>query len=190
VKQSPALAGGIIDRVLASREAPLFLKQDAESWRQSVNSWRNEPKLEGMTEEGLYAVAVKLLAQAHDVQKYPADHSADVLFLRASAAVHNLLQAGSKGPHAGEAYLMAGICYEVLRSFHIGEIHEIYYEGCIRNNPHTPLAETCFARYESSVFEGFTGSGGAHLPDDLKDKLKTLDELARPAPVINAAQRD
>jgi hypothetical protein len=84
---------------------------------------------------------------------------------------------------------MAGMCYDVLRSFHIGEIHEIYYERCVQDNPHTPLSEACFHRYEQAVYEGFTGSGGARLPDDLKDKLRFLEDLSHTVPVpIQARQ--
>jgi hypothetical protein len=179
VKKDPAAAEKIVDRILAATEAPFYLKQDAAKWKESIRDWRNEPRRSATSEEGLYSEAVRLLTQAHEFQRYPADHAADVLYLRASSAVHELLQAAPRGRYAGEAYLMAGLCYDVLRSFNVGELHEIYYEACIRNNPHSTLSETCFKRLEESAYEGFTGSGGTHLPEDLKEKLRTLEELSR-----------
>jgi hypothetical protein len=76
---------------------------------------------------------------------------------------------------------MAGICYEVLSSFHIGEIQDIYYEACVRTNPHTSLATACYHRYQESIYFGFTGSGGTFLPQGEKDKLRLLEEMAKPA---------
>jgi hypothetical protein len=182
VKQDPVLARATASRIVNTPEAPFFLKQDAARWIESIEAWQEEPKQTARTEDGLYAEAVKLLAKAHETQKYPADHAADIYYLRASAAVHDLLQIGPQGRYAGEAYLMAGLCYDVLRSFHIGELHEIYYEACIHNNPHSALAESCFHHYQEAVFEGFTGSGGTNLPDDLKDKLKFLEGMSKVAP--------
>ena len=181
VKQDPDLAGGIVDRIIAAKDAPLSIKEDALQWRQTIQAWRNEPRREPLTEDGWHSEAVRLLAQAHDLQKYPTDRSADILYLRATVAIHELLAKAPLGPHAAEAYLMAGIAYEVLRAFHLDEIHEVYYEACIRAAPHTPVATSCYHRYEASVYEGYTGSGGVHLPDDLRESLRKLRELADPA---------
>lgn len=181
VKQDPKLAKAIVERLIKSPAAPFFMKEDAVHWLESIEAWSKEPSQTATNEEGLYSKAVLLLGQAHELQKYPVDHSADVLYLRASAAVHDLLQLGPDSRHAGEGYLMAGICYEVLSSFHIGEIQDIYYEACVRTNPHTPLATACYHRYQESLYFGFTGSGGTFLPQDEKDKLRLLEELAKPA---------
>jgi hypothetical protein len=182
VKRDPVLTEQIIERVLKTPQAPFFLKQDAKKWLESAQAWKKERPHAGVTEDGLRAEAVRLWAEAHEFQRYPADHAADILYLRASAAVHDLLQFAPTGRYSGEAYLLAGMAYEVLSTFNIGELHEIYYEACIRNNPHTAASELCFQRFEAAVYEGFTGSGGTHLPDDLKDKLKKLEQLSQMQP--------
>jgi hypothetical protein len=120
------------------------------------------------------------LAKAQQAQKYPADRSADILYLRTSAAVHRLLQLGKDAKHTHEAYLMAGLCYDVLKNFQLGELHEIYFESCIRSAPHTHLAETCYHRYEQAIYDGFTGSSGTDIPDDVEQKLNVLEKLALP----------
>lgn len=181
VKQDPKLSRTIVEKLIKSPGAPFFMKEDATHWLESIDAWSKEPLRATTSEEGLYEEAVRLLGQAHELQKFTVDHSADILYLRASAAIHNLLQIGPNGRHAGEAYLMAGLCYEVLSSFRIGEIQDIYYEACVRTNPHTPLAQACYHRYQESIYFGFTGSGGTYLPQDEKDKLKKLEEMATPA---------
>lgn len=184
VKQDPKQAKSITDKVIRSAGAPFFMKEDAGHWNESIDAWLKEPTRTATDEEGLYSEAVRLLGQAHEVQKYPLDHGADVLYLRASSAVHDQLQAFPSGRHSGEAYLMAGICYEVLSSFHIGEIQDIYYEACVRTHPHSTLAESCYHRYQESVFFGYTGSAGTEIPQDEKEKLGSLEKLAKPEAAV------
>jgi hypothetical protein len=180
VKHDPVKSREIVLKVGATPAAPFYVKQDARHWLESVEAWSKESKITTASEEDLYSEAVRLLAEAHEAQKYPTDHSADILYLRASAATHDLLQLGPKGRHAGEGYLMAGICYEVLKTFHIGEVQDVYYEACVRTQPHSPVAQACYQRLQASIYEGFTGSGGTHIPEDQKSKLKQLEELAQP----------
>jgi hypothetical protein len=177
VNKNPLEAEKLVKQVLDNSEAPFFMKENARNWLKSIESWKNESTRTATNEEGFYTEAVRLLGQAHEVQRYPVDRSADILFLRASSAVHDLLQSHGPGRHTGEAYLMAGICYEVLRPFRIGELHELYYETCVRIAAHTPLASACFHRYQESVYFNYTGSSGTHLPEDEKSKLRTLQEL-------------
>jgi hypothetical protein len=187
VKQDPELALKVVDRAIATRGVPFFFRKDAEAWRRSLLEWQKEPKRMALEEAGYHAEAVRLLMQAHELQKYPTDRSADVLYLRASAAVHDLLQKAPNGEHAPEGYLMAGLCYDVLRPYRLSELHEMYYESCIRKAPHTPLAEGCYDRLEQSVYEGFTGSGGTDIPADAQKRLDRLNDLALPKGEITGA---
>lgn len=180
VKQDPALARQIAERVTSSKNTPFFMKVDTKRWLASIDKWDKEPRHTPTNEEGLYAEAVRLLGEARTAQEYPADHAGDIQYLRASAAVHNLLQLGPQTRHAGEAYLMAGLCYETLSSFRIGDVHEIYYEACVRTSPHTMISTACFRRYQEAIFFGYTGSRGTDVPEDVRLKLRELEELASP----------
>jgi hypothetical protein len=83
---------------------------------------------------------------------------------------------------------MAGLCYDVLKTYQLGELHEIYFESCIRSAPHSSLAQTCYRRYEQSIYDGFTGSAGTDIPDDIEDKLQTLEALALPVPAAEKSK--
>ena len=50
-----------------------------------------EPSVKAVTEEGLWAETTRLLHDARMMQQYPADRSADILYLRTSAAAHDLM---------------------------------------------------------------------------------------------------
>jgi tetratricopeptide (TPR) repeat protein len=180
VKQDPDQARALVERVIGAKNSPFFLKQDALKWKDSIIQWKDETPKKAMTEEGLFSQATQLIVQARELQKYPRDHLADVLYLRASAVIHELLQKVPDGHRAQEALLMAGMCYDILRPLGLEGIHEIYYDACIKKAPHTATSETCYRRYEQSTYEGFTGSAGTYLPDDIKQKLQKLEGLAHP----------
>jgi hypothetical protein len=182
MKQDPATAAQVVNKVLSAPGAPFFVRQDALIWKKSIENWKSESSHNLSTEEDVHAEAARLLALAQQTQKYPADRGADVLYLRASASAHRLLQFGKDAKYTREAYLMAGLCYDVLKTIQLGELHEIYFESCIRSAPHTPLAETCYHRYEQAVYDGFTGSSGTDIPADIEHQLDVLESLALPAP--------
>lgn len=180
VKKDPAQARSLVERVIGSPHAPFFLKQDALKWKESIIQWKDELSKRALSEEGLRQEAIQLTMQAKDLQKYSRDRAADVLYLRATAVIHELLQKYPEGRYAGEALLMAGMCYEVIRPLILDELHEVYYEACIKKVPYTPTSEVCYRHFEQSVYEGFTGSGGTFLPEDLKKKLLNLENLSHP----------
>jgi hypothetical protein len=180
VKQSPDLAAGIVRLVLAQPAAPLFMKQNAQRWSESISRWKTEPAPARATERELQLEMRRLIDEARASQKYPADRGADILFLRASAAAHNLLQRSLEGEQAAEAIHVLGIAYDVLNDPPLWPMHEIYYEACIRQAPHTPIAGDCFRRYEETVYVGYSGSGGTFIPEDVRATLVQLRRLAAP----------
>lgn len=180
VKKDPHLAQDLVERVLASKKAPYFMIQDAVKWKESIQKWKEEIPKRATSEEGLRAESIELISKAREQQKYPMDHSADVIYLRASAVLHELLQKYPEGHYTQEALLMLGMCYDVLRNYSVEDLHEVYYEACIHKTPHTSTSEMCFRRYQQSIFDGYTGSSGTYLPPDVIQKLEELESLARP----------
>ncbi|MCM0606277.1 MAG: hypothetical protein KA715_09315 [Xanthomonadaceae bacterium] len=179
VKKNPDRALVIVEKVLANTKAPFFFKEQALQWKESLKSWKNEPSEKPMTEEGYFALAIKLMSQAKEIQKYPYDRSADVLYLRASAVLHDLLALYPKSLRSAEALYFLGLCYEVLRDVNLNEGNEFYYLACIHNSPHSDRSRECFKHYEQSVYLGFSGSGGTDIPNEVRKKLNELDALSK-----------
>ena len=173
-KRDPALAKSIVQSVLDKKDAPQFLKEDAAHWKKSLEDWEKEPKGEFKTEAGLHAEAVRLIALAKEGQAYSMDHSQDMIFLRASTILYDLVQKYPNGDFVADSLLMLGMCYEIVAPSHLENMHNIYYEACIERAPHTEVARTCYRRYERSTYLGFTGSSGTHLPQEVKNKLLKL----------------
>lgn len=188
VKKDPSQAIEIVQAVLDSPQAPLFMRENARSWKKSIVEWQTEPPHRANTEAGLRTEAMQLMARAREIQKYPMDRTADIVYLRASAAAHDLLQASGGGMYLGDALFLAGLSYEVLSPIQMEDLHDVYYEACIRQVPHTEMAELCYRRYEESMFSGYTGSLGTEIPGDIRKKSRELQRLAQPIANINPPQ--
>ncbi len=180
VQKDPERALKIIKRVEGLPAIPVLFRDFITAWKKSITDWKKEGKKAVDTEEELFAEAKRLGSEAESTQKYPMDHSADVLYLRVSMAAHELLGKYPDGKHTAETLLLLGNAYDLLDDHLISPLPEMYYETCIRRTPHTAIAEQCFQRYEADVYFGYTGSGGTSIPEDIAVNLKELKELAKP----------
>ena len=178
IKHDSSLAKSIAQSVIDNPDSPQFLTDDAVHWKKSTEDWVSEGAREIKTEEGMHAEALRLIAHARANQSYAIDHSEDITYLRASAVLFDLIQLAPNGKYLSDALLLLGMCYEVINPRRMEDLHNIYYEACIQHSPHTEIARTCYRRYEQSIYAGFTGSSGTHLPEDIKQKLLELWSLA------------
>lgn len=181
VKRDPERAMTIVNLVLKSTEAPQFVKSQARQWKMSLEQWKNEEPKDLTTANVLLNEAERLTALASQLQEYQSDHSTDILYLRATSCLHDFLSSYPDSPDVAKALLLLGNCYEALQAPELWNIHELYYEACIRKSPYTEIAQTCYERYEQSVFFGYSGSAGLSLPPNVKKHLKQLKKLATPS---------
>jgi hypothetical protein len=181
VKRDPDRALIIVGLVLDSTEAPEFVKREARQWQISLEEWKKESPQNLTTSNDLLNEAERLMERASQLQKYQSDGSGDVYYLRATSSLHDFLSRYPDNPDVGKALLLLGRCYEVLQSPELWFVHELYYEACIRKSPYSQIAQTCYERYEQSVFFGYSGSAGLSLPTNVKKHLKKLKKLATPS---------
>jgi hypothetical protein len=180
VKRNPDRALAIVKLIINGKDVPKFLKRDAHQWQESLMQWKNETAHEFKTPGDLVSEADRLMSLAANLKEYPTDRSGDILYLRASSYLHDFLSQYPNNSDTAKALLMLGTCYEMLQAPELWFVHELYYEACIRNSPNTEIAQTCYTRYEQSIFFGYSGSSGLSLPYDVKKNLKELKKLATP----------
>ncbi|HND86326.1 MAG TPA: hypothetical protein PLU50_10980, partial [Pseudobdellovibrionaceae bacterium] len=168
----------IVEVILKSDSAPRYLKADAVAWKKALIDWKKEGLTNKTPKGDLLNRAKFLITRAQKNQGFSTDHGSDVDFLRASALLHEAMGTDLKGIAKSEALYLSGITYESLRDLSFWTLHEQYYEACIRNTPHTPMAQKCFRKYEENVVIGFSGSSGFMLPADVQEKLNELRSLA------------
>jgi cytochrome c553 len=180
VKQDPALASQVLDRVMDLKEIPPLFRENIPVWKKSLDQWKAEGPKHFETEEDWYREAVRLDKAAQVTRQFLYDHAGDVLYLRASLAAHEMLTRFPHGKYVGEALLLAGTSYEFLDDELTSPLPERYFEACIRRVPHTDIAHQCYLRLEESIYFGYTGSSGTSIPERQRELLAVLAKLAIP----------
>ncbi len=179
VQQNPDRALKVVQRVEGLPQVPTLFKEFVATWKKSITDWKKEGKKTFDSEEALFTEAKRLGKEAESVQKYPMDHSADILYLRLSLVAHELLGRYPEGKRLSETLLLLGNAYDLLDDHLISPLPEMYYETCIRRTPHSRVAEQCYQRYEANVYFGYTGSGGTSIPEDVAQVMKELKDLSK-----------
>lgn len=172
--QSVKSAANLLEQVEASKQVPSYLKDQIASWKQSFSDWDSL----GKTASGpSLSRARRMITRGRDLQSYYKDHSGDVEYLRAAEELHGSFVSGMQKGDRPKAYLLLGEVYEVLDELGYWGLHESYYETCVRAYPKTKVARVCYHRLRNSLYLGFSGSSGVHLPESEKQRLKNLESM-------------
>jgi hypothetical protein len=139
-------------------------------------------KREGARSTDLLAEGRRLVDEAEVVARVPGDRTADVLYLRATAALHDYLATQPRGEDAARAYAALAVAYRRLEGPGVWSLASLYEEACVRGAPGTDLARTCFARLKDQVYADELGNAGGALPSDVARHLDALARVAGEAP--------
>jgi hypothetical protein len=180
VNNDPAEARKLMQKLLKSDVKPIYLQDHIKAWEKSLAKWERELKSSKKKKAGGLKEARRLVKQAQVVQEFPVDNSGDVYYLRATNLLHDYLAEEKKKTNAIEALYLLGSSYEVLANIGLWDMSDVYYEACIRQSPHTTMAERCFKRWEQNMYLGYSGSGGIFIPKTVRTRMSELKELAKP----------
>lgn len=176
LKPDPDRASETFRKVLDKKAVPYYLSKKVEQWKKSLDYWGNNKK---KISPSLNA-AKNMVRKARGAQSFEKDHVADVEFLRATSMLHNLLITKTPSATKAQVYYMLGEVYEVLDELGYWGLHETYYESCIRETPNTRVSSRCFQRLQESIYLGYSGSSGVHIPPEEMDRLNSLRAMALP----------
>lgn len=176
VENAPKRALKELNEILDRRDTPRYIAEQAEGWRQSLKAWAKESKIPIKTPRELFDSVEKRFKKAEGIQHFEKDHAGDVEYLRATAQLHEgMKMLKTKADQARALYLL-GRAYEVLDELGSWNLHETYYEACIDRDPKGAMAKRCYSRLEASLYMGYSGSSGTHLPPEVRERLKVLKE--------------
>jgi hypothetical protein len=191
VDDDPAVARALAARALATPSAEV-LWPAAETWLAHIDEWRRErgeaasPPSSSLSSSSLapLAQARRLVARAEAHPRLLGDAAHEVLWLRATAALHRALAGSASsppvvGPERAEALALLGLAYERLPELDVWGVFQLYDAACVEAAPHTPLARGCFQRFERAARESWSGNSGAPLPADVQATVDRLRALAR-----------
>lgn len=168
----------IIEKLKKARGIPYYLKQNSLGWEAAIQDWMKEPPASDNTAEGILKRVRTWIGKGQQLQVGMVDRGGDIYFLRALSELHLLLVSKLSAEQRGEALFLTGLSFEATKDNEMINLHENYYESCIRKVPHSVWAKKCYKRYEESVYFGYTGSSGVQLPQDVAKKIRTLRSLA------------
>jgi hypothetical protein len=121
--------------------------------------------------ERLWKKMIKKSAGLKDPRRY-------VLALGLSRALHDQLSKTPAGKPANPRVLWElGQTYESAEDLGLFGFHEWYYLSCMEIARNSPQGRACYDSYSTSVILGFTGTAGEDVPDDLKERLRSLKAL-------------
>jgi hypothetical protein len=176
VENAPSRALKELNKILSTEGTPHYIVEQAEGWRQSLRAWEKEKKSGAKTPKTLFTQVEKHFTRAESIQHFEKDHAGDVEYLRATAQLHDGLKYLKTPADQAHALYRLGKCYEVLDELGSWNLHETYYDACIGKDPKGLIAKKCYSRLEASLYMGYSGSSGTHLPPEERDRLKRLKD--------------
>lgn len=176
ISQDPKVILNQIEGLSERKEIPFYIQEQIRSWKTSLQEWTRERSLK-RSEKSLYRQIQNRIRRAHELQQFAKDHAGDVEFLRATTLLHEYLKQTKDPGKLVDAYYYLGESYEVLDELGAWNLHEAYYEACVRVAPKTKRARSCFQRLQSSIYMGYSGSAGTHVPAAERQRLDALKQL-------------
>lgn len=179
VKKDPVIALQIVDDILNSKWAPIYLKLNAMYWKKSIQSWSREQKKTYANRADKLKHAKELIDKADKAANLSAGWQAGLVEnLRASALLHEILSAGAQDLTSKQALYYAGLTSEALKDITYDSMYESYYESCIRQMPYTELAKKCYIRLEGSILTSYSYDDAVLVPISVRERLAELRALA------------
>jgi tetratricopeptide (TPR) repeat protein len=175
VQGDPDHAIASLERLAARKDLPSRLKPRLKSWIEALESLETVP--EGSAVEQARKLVEPVLADSR------ASGSTELVrLIAASGLLHRYVATTLDLPkRVGEAYYLLGVIESrVGRSFWASQA-EFFLETAVRMGPKQPYAEAAFALLEEFLVSGYTGAAGTHVPADVVERLRELDELMRRA---------
>jgi hypothetical protein len=174
VRNDPARADRALARFAERPDLSPALRRELVRWRASLQSIAKRGKVAAPVAEARIEVE-RVEAQRPEVD----ERDALVEYIDASALLHRYVADGQP-PHSdqAEAYFLLGVIEtRIGRSFWLSQA-EAYLETAIRLAPGEPIAADAYALLEDFLMAGYSGSGGTHVPTDVREKLELLREIS------------
>jgi hypothetical protein len=179
--QTPERALLWLRPIAESISTPDSWKQDLKTWMRDLNAWKRErvPPFDGSSPKSV-DLARKWIEGAEKNRKYLYDHSTDIRLHRAERVLESYLEKNPDGKRAPEAIFLLGRAMETTALPAVEFLPESLYSSCIKRSGPSPQAVRCYEKLERLVTAGFTGSGGVHLPEEVKETLRKLKLQSEP----------
>ena len=171
VKTDPSRAAAVLRTLLARRDLSPAMRTNVEAWVADLDA------LDAPAAGSRVAQAREHISRAESRSRYPNDRLGLVHYVAASGLLNRESSTStSAGPELAEVYYLQGLIESRIgRSFWLSET-EFLLETAIELDPSGPHAENAYALLEEFTISGYSGSDGAHVPEDVQRRLDALRE--------------
>lgn len=143
---------------------PLFLQNTLKKWKSSLTQWQKWKHTSSYVNK-------KRANMRNSSLKLDLDNSfVDAIYLSENLHKKIMLQSKKKA----ELYYDLAQIYNLYPELQLWELAEIYFVSCIMEEPKSKIAKQCYLGLEESIYLGFSGSSGTHIPQSQKLRLKIL----------------
>ena len=170
VRRDPQRAIHTFAKLLERADVPDRVRRNVETWIDSL------AKLLVARLDGSPLKRAKARLQATRADEVARDQRAALVdAIAASGILHRYVTEQTEAsPELGEAYYLLGVIEaEIGRSLWASQT-EHFLETAIRIGPGEPYAEPALELLEAFLVTGYTGSGGEHVPADVRSRLAEL----------------
>lgn len=175
-KRDPKLALEIVDRLIDSKWAPVFLQLSAGKWRNSILEWQAGKRQSRDLSEAARLVSIGWKKQTQS----PMSRGGLIEYLRASSILQEILH-DDLLPNVSyaEALYNSGLVSESLKDIESPNTAQFYYEACVRRAPHSEISKNCYLRLENIEMLNFSQFETGALPEEVRSHLSVLKEMAQ-----------
>jgi tetratricopeptide (TPR) repeat protein len=174
VREDLPRARATLAALAARPDLPSYLATLLAQWIAACDALRDAIRAEALLPE-----AERVLDEGAVLARYGRDRAALIHQLVASSLLLRYVDDGPQsGPEAAHAYFLLGVTsLQSGRSWWLGEA-ERYLETAIRQAPGSDWAKRAYVFLEEQTLANYSGSGGVHVPPDVRQRLRELRELA------------
>lgn len=163
LRDDPKLVQRLLAPQLFRFELPGFALREVESWNKDAVAWEKDRfGLAEQTPTTLMARARSLIESTGAEDTEAAVPERYVALLRAASYLDEALRQAPDGPYRAEALYLLGVTHPTTADSPLWQLEWMYLEACIRENPGTPIAQTCAQRLKDRTW--FIWHKGADMP--------------------------
>jgi hypothetical protein len=177
VQHDPERATRTLRKLAERDDLPAQQRANVNAWIESLAALPVDVPVEEATPR-----ALALIAQAEDRERFPDERQALVTYIAASGLLQRYIAAQAEvDARVGRAYYLLGVIEAAIGRSLWASQTEQFLETAIRIGPGEPYAPEALALLQEFVAAGYSGSGGTHVPQEVRDHLEELRRLIESA---------
>jgi hypothetical protein len=171
VKGDAKRASTTLEQLAKRSDLPKFMSREVNAWKGSLKRLGPEVGKKGNELDR----AEKIIQNAKRTMEYPMDRTGLVDYIVASGLLNQYMtDKNIKANKSAEAYYLLGITESLIgRSTWLTQT-DYYFEAAVRAAPKSKIALKAFDALEQQVLMEYSGSGGTHIPEDVRTNLEEL----------------